>query len=88
MSKYARTKTPIARMPRDKPPVTLRDMRQQRDAANRLLMELAEDMKEAVNLLRDYARIYPNNSGRTIRFLKRMEEAGLVEPAPSTGKAT
>ena len=70
----ARTKTPIARMPRDKPQETLHTMRQQRNAANRLLMEVAEQMREAANLLRDYARIYPNNSGRTLRFLKKLEE--------------
>ncbi len=75
MSRRAQTKTPIARMPGSRTPrETLYDMRQQRDAANRLLMELAEQMKEAVGLLRDYARIYPSNSGRTIRFLKEVEE--------------
>lgn len=69
---------------------TIADMRQQRDAANGLLMEVAERMKEAVALLRDYARIYPNNSGRTIRLLKQMEEAGLAEPdqSPKTGTTT
>lgn len=56
------------------------DMRQQRDAANGLLMEMSERMREAVALLRDYARIYPNNSGRTVRFLKRMEDKGFAEP--------
>jgi hypothetical protein len=58
-------------------------MRQQRDAANRLLMELAEQMKKAVSLLRDYIRVYPNNSGRTSRFLKRLEEDFGIGEGPS-----
>lgn len=65
---------------------TIADIRQQRDAANGLLMKLAEETREAISLLRDYARIYPNNSGRTIRFLKRMDEAGWNQ-SPTTGKA-
>ena len=85
MSPWARTKTPIARMPRDKPRETLRDVRQQRDAANRLLMEVAEHMKQAVKLLRDYVRVYPNNSGRTVRFLKRLENAALAEKEQADG---
>jgi len=32
----------------------------------------AADLMEAMGLLSDYARIYPNNSGRTIRFLNRL----------------
>ncbi|KKK82012.1 hypothetical protein LCGC14_2807650 [marine sediment metagenome] len=33
---------------------------------------LERHLEEAVVLLRDYARIYPNNSGRTTRFLGRI----------------
>lgn len=91
MSRYPRgptgrgTKTPIAHMPRDRPPETLRDVRQQRDATNRLLMELAECTKQALALLRDYVRVYPNNSGRTSRFLARMERDYGFEDSRRSG---
>ncbi len=45
-----------------------------------------QDMQHAVILLSDYVRVYPNNSGRAIRFLERMEELGF-SPSSSTGKA-
>lgn len=32
-----------------------------------------EQLAEAVELLKDYVHVYPDNSGRTIRFLKRLE---------------
>ncbi len=32
------------------------------------------DLIEATNLLRDYARVYPRNSGRTLRFLRGLSD--------------
>ncbi len=36
------------------------------------------DEARAVDLLRDYVRIYPHNSGRAIRFLAALDEAEVA----------
>ena len=43
--------------------------------ANADLQRVERDMIEAVVLLRDYVRVYPNNSGRAIRFLATLDGA-------------
>ena len=39
------------------------------------LPDVVEALEEAQGLLRDYVRVYPDNSGRTIRFLKKLGES-------------
>ena len=38
----------------------------------KLCADLDRQLAEAIVFLQDYARIYPNNSGRTTRFLDRI----------------
>lgn len=37
-------------------------------------MNTKKRLLEALELLRDYIRVYPNNSGRAIRFVEEVEK--------------
>jgi hypothetical protein len=41
-------------------------------ASEEHITNIERQLAEALNLLRDYVQVYPNNSGRTIRFLKKL----------------